>query len=317
MQKELRHLQNWLNNGHQAAIAIVKKTWGSAPRQIGSIMAIRDDELFEGSVSGGCVEASVIAEASDMLRVNKAVKTLTFSVADNDAWAVGLACGGEIEILIVVITQQNHRGIQDALKALSGRSYACLYIDLKTGGIISSKTKELSAKPDLPANLEGFFLLEIKPKPKLFIIGAVHIAQHLCVFAHENDYDVTVIDPREGFIQNREFKSAHGALEWPDDYFSNKKLDSHSAVIALTHDPKLDDPALIPALKNDVFYIGALGSKKTHAARINRMQDYGFSKDEISRIHGPIGLNIKAKTPAEIATSIMAEIIQTHRNITP
>jgi xanthine dehydrogenase accessory factor len=137
----------------------------------------------------------------------------------------------------------------------------------------------------------------------------------LCVFANESSFDITIIDPREGFTTSRDFKNANIINDWPDDYFNEFSIDQYSGLIALTHDPKLDDPALIPALESDAFYIGALGSTKTNASRMSRLREEGFSEEVLSRIHGPIGINIGSKTPAEIAVSIIAEVIQSYRKM--
>jgi xanthine dehydrogenase accessory factor len=313
MEKELSQLKNWLEAGHKTVIAIVRKTWGSAPRQTGSLMIIREDGTFEGSVSGGCVEGNVIAEAQNMIANNSAIKSLHFAVANDDAWAVGLACGGEIEILIINIKTKGDIlpiWLTASLSAIKNRKHSQLSINLESG-YITEKTHALS-DTEIPSE-EKHYLLPIEPKPVLFIIGAVHIAQHLCVYADEIGFRTILIDPRQGFTESRHFQSAQIIPEWPDDYFRERLIDSDSAVVALTHDPKLDDPALIPALKSTAFYIGALGSRKTHAARISRLENLGFTHKDTNRIHGPIGLNIGAKSPAEIAVSIAAELIQTYR----
>ncbi|UTW56624.1 XdhC family protein [Kordiimonas sp. SCSIO 12610] len=314
MEQELKHLSDWLANKNQAAIAFVTKTWGSAPRQVGSLMVIREDSVFEGSVSGGCVEGSVIAEAANLIETRSNIKHLTFSVANDDAWSVGLACGGEIEILLVRVHDANISWLHDTRSTIDSRDRAVLTIDRQTGDIRhNGASSDQTSHEKKPNQTDRFFYLPITPKPKIFIIGAVHITQHLCVMANECNFDITVIDPREGFIDSREFKSAHIVADWPDDYFEKTNLDEHSALVALTHDPKLDDPALVPALKSDAFYIGALGSKKTHNTRYERLHNSGFKPLDIDRIHGPIGLDIGSKTPAEIAISIIAEIVQTYR----
>ena len=318
MEKEFIYLDNWLKDGHKAALAIVKKTWGSAPRQAGSIMVIRGDGVFEGSVSGGCIEGIVIAEAVNLIETRTNVKHLTFSVANQDAWSVGLACGGEIEILVISLQTLTPAWLHSALDTIHQRNHAYLLINTHNGQITHNRNSHppTTVNQNLDTqNQDCLLQINLTPKPRIFIIGAVHIAQHLCVFAHETGFDITLIDPREGFIESREFKSANIITDWPDDYFAYTELDIASAVVALTHDPKLDDPALIPALQSEAFYIGALGSKKTNTARINRLKEAGFAANDINRIHGPIGLNIDAKTPAEIAVSIIAEIVQSYREL--
>jgi xanthine dehydrogenase accessory factor len=155
----------------------------------------------------------------------------------------------------------------------------------------------------------AWFLNVFNAPPKLYIVGAVHIAQPLSQMAALSAFDVTVIDPRTAFATNERFPNLHLIAAWPDEALADLPLDGRTAVVTLTHDPKLDDPALIAALKSDAFYIGALGSKKTHAARVARLKAAGFDDTAIARIHGPVGLDIGAVSPAEIAVSIMAEII--------
>jgi xanthine dehydrogenase accessory factor len=293
----------WMAHGHAVALATVLKTWGSAPRPAGSHMIVRDDGLFEGSVSGGCVEGAVITESQACLAEQKS-RVLPFGVADAKAWEVGLACGGEISVLVQPLADdffppslmaqiqsetQNGQTVSVGLNADSGRA-----------------THPVSDAP-------GVVALMYVPKLRLAIIGAVHITQYLAPMALQLGYDVAVIDPRSMFAAAERMAGLDVVTDWPDDALGNWKPDAGSAVVALTHDPKLDDPALGAALKSQAFYIAALGSRKSHAARSARLLSAGFSVADIERIHGPAGLSIGAKSPAEIAVSVLAQMTAVRR----
>ncbi len=292
----------WLALGHKVALATVTQTWGSAPRAVGSHLVIRDDGLFEGSVSGGCVEGAVIAEALACLAQNS-FKRCAFGVADAKAWEVGLACGGQISVLVQPI--QADFFSPDLLSDIAGLTRA--------GGkaIVDSDSGTGRSGKDLAG--ENILRISYMPAARLAIIGAVHIAQHLAPMASQIGYDVLVIDPRGMFAASGRMTGINVSTAWPDDCLADWKPNAASAVVALTHDPKLDDPALIAALKSDAFYIAALGSRKNHAGRLERLRAAGFSQADVSRVHGPAGLDIGARSPAEIAVSILAQMIATRR----
>ncbi len=316
MISEIPIVQGWLKLGHKAVIAVVAKTWGSAPRRAGSIMVVRDDGLFEGSVSGGCVEGSVITEAIDLISQEgaHAVKTLEFSVASEQAWDVGLACGGEITIFLFCLSPSDFSIFEQLQTSLATRKPVSLSLPLDGEPLQISNTSTTTGKP-IPLTTEDSFIVPFVPPIRLDIVGAVHIAQHLAVMARECDFTVRVIDPRRAFSESRTFGNATLYCEWPDDYFRNNVPDQTTAVVTLTHDPKLDDVALLETLKSNAFYIGCLGSRKTHKARIDRLQAAGFKGEHFDKINAPIGLDIGSATPAEIAASILAEIIQTAREL--
>ena len=311
MIKELEIANKWLASGQKAVLAVVADTWGSAPRRAGSLMVIRDDGTFEGSVSGGCVEGTVIAEAQAMLdMVDNARKTLKFSVASETAWEVGLACGGEITIWLFLLRESHRPALSETIASLANGQSGQLTINES-----SAEWQEVALKPNKakPFKEKENSIVPIPAPVSLHIVGAVHIAQHLAAMAHECGWDVTIVDPREAFSGNRGFAGAKLATEWPDDYFRNKPLGTGAAVVTLTHDPKLDDAALKEILLSDAFYIGCLGSRKTHASRLDRLESAGFSPDILQKINGPVGLDIGSATPAEIAVSIMAQIIEANR----
>jgi len=300
---ELKIAKKWLAEGAAINLAIVTETWGSAPRAVGSIMVVHENGHFEGSVSGGCVEGSVIAEANALTTASP-VKELTFDVSMEQAWQAGLACGGKIKVTIFHVTPDHHTIFEECLHiVLTERQRYTLCLSKPDAVISRSMFEVYPAASETAASLE----LTIHPPLKLIIIGAVHIAQELSPMAKGCGYDVTIIDPRNLFTSDRTFTSATLVEDWPDEYFAKNSLDRECALVTLTHDPKIDDAALIPALKSDVFYIGSLGSRKTHASRIERLSNT-FDANTLERIHGPAGIAISAKNPAEIAVSIMAEI---------
>lgn len=301
---ELAHLlaaaQAWRASGHRAAIATVTQTWGSAPRRVGSHMLVRADGLFEGSVSGGCVEGEVIAAGQALAREG-GFRRLRFGVANATAWEVGLACGGEIEVLVQALDDSAFPPeLLDriATARAEGRALS-LATDLATG-----RTRE---------GMSGDFVNRYDPRLRLLLAGAVHIAQALVPMAEALGYAVSVVDPRGVFAAGPRFAGVEVDSRWPDEAMAEWKPDSASAVVTLTHDPKLDDPALEAALRSDAFYIAALGSRKTHAARRERLAACGFAPAELDRIRGPAGLPIGAANPAEIALSIAAEMVQAYR----
>jgi xanthine dehydrogenase accessory factor len=313
----------WLADKQKVALATVTRTWGSAPRPAGSQMAVREDGAFNGSVSGGCVEGSVIGEAQVALNDGKP-RNLKFGVSNEDAWAVGLACGGTIEVHVTPVLANAQQAAIAELKAARDRGIAvALATDLATGesrvvfpdersADALAEAARVQARRDQSGavDVEGksWFLTIFNPPLDLAIIGAVHIAQPLARMASLADYAVRIIDPRTAFATAERFPGVTLSHQWPDEALAAAPLTSRSAVVAVTHDPKLDDPALAAALKSPAFYIGALGSKTTHARRLERLQAAGFSAADLARIHGPIGLDIGARSPAEIAISILGEM---------
>ncbi len=307
----------WLGQGERVALATVVATWGSSPRPRGSMLAVRADGRFVGSVSGGCVEAKVIEEATEVLE-GGAPRTLSFGVADETAWSVGLACGGRISIFVERLSSE--RGWFDALlDARRARTPVVRFTTLADGA--SSLWREGEAHPratagrlvlatdDAQALDDGaLFAQPFNPPLRLVIVGAVHVTEALTTFARLTGYDVTIIDPREAFSRRDLFPGATVLTGWPDELLPGLSLDRRCALVTLTHDPKIDDPALEAALRTDAFYLGALGSRKTHAARSARLLARGFDRSALARLHGPVGLDLGGRSPAEVALSIMSEV---------
>lgn len=305
----LHTAQSWFEQGRKLALVTVLSVWGSAPRPAGSHMICDEQGNFVGSVSGGCIEAEVIAESAEVLALGQP-RDLSFGVSDESAWAAGLSCGGTLRLLITPYDDALHAEIRSINKARAARQPVTSQIDLMTGQITLITAPEGAKVTGLN---ESTFIQTYRPKPLILVTGAVHITQALAQMALIIGYDLTVLDPRTGFVTTERFPSIRLNTEWPEDYFTNHEPDRFTAVVALSHIPHLDDPALIAGLKKNCFYVGALGSRKTHAKRLERLRAMGLSSEICAKIHAPIGLAIQAQEPAEIATAILAEIIQAYR----
>jgi xanthine dehydrogenase accessory factor len=310
----------WTREGRGAALATVVETWGSAPRPRGSQLAISGDGAMMGSVSGGCVEGAVVAEALEALEDGRP-RVLQYGVSDNDAFAVGLACGGTIRVMVepVGAGQGPSRELVEELVAARDARRPVVYAvrpDTWERRLVAGAGDPLSeaAAAALAADRSGFdgewFLGVHNPPLRMAIVGAVHIAQALVPMARIAGYDVIVIDPREAFASPDRFPDTNLTHEWPDAALAAFAPDTRTAVVTLTHDPKLDDPAIRTALGAPVFYLGCLGSPRTHARRVERLREAGVSDAEIARIHAPIGADIAAQSPAEIAVAILAQVTE-------
>lgn len=312
----------WHRAGKGAALATVVETWGSAPRQTGSQLAISGDGEMLGSVSGGCVEGAVITEALDALQDRKS-RILTFGVSDETAFAAGLACGGTIRVLV--------EPVGDGAEALPEALLADLAAARATPKALAVVTDPATwTRRLVPPGADGAadarfrsdrsgmeedgrFIAIHNPPLRLIVIGAVHIAQPLLTIARACGYAPTLIDPRAAFGSADRFPGETILDDWPDEALAALNPDARTAIVTLTHDPKLDDPAIRAALNSPAFYLGCLGSARTHAKRVDRLTAEGFTPDQIAKIHAPVGLDIGARTPAEIAVSVMAQITETLR----
>lgn len=313
----------WIDEGKGAALATVIQTWGSAPRPTGSQLAISSEAELMGSVSGGCVEGAVAAEALEALEDGDC-RVLEFGVSDEEAFAVGLACGGEIKVMVepVGVGRGPDRELLEGLAEARAKREAAVYAanpQTWERRLIRSGAEDALGEAAATArrtDKSGFapesdwFLGVHNPPLRLAVVGAVHIAQPLMKMARLAGYDPVLIDPREAFGSEARFPGETLIGDWPDEALEAFGMDERTAVVTLTHDPKLDDPAIMAALRAPVFYLGCLGSKKTHAKRVARLREAGFGEEEIGRIHAPVGLDIGAKSPAEIAVAILAEMIE-------
>lgn len=314
---------DWSVEGRDVAIATVIETWGSAPWPAGTQMVIDREGHFQGSVSGGCVEGEVLAEAADVI-VNGRASILEFGVADETAWRVGLACGGRIRIRV----EKPAYDLAAVAALLKARTPFILTTDLVSGETAIIRQEEgvadipddilakafLSGKASLVELPERtLFLNPSLPSPEIVVIGAVQITQALAPIAAIAGYDLRIIDPRQSFATQQRFGGLALQNEWPQDALVAKPLDARTALVALSHDPKIDDYPLVEALNAGCLYVGALGSRKTHAKRLERLAAMGVDEAGLARIASPVGLDIGASSPAEIAVAIMAEIIAAFR----
>ena len=286
--------------GEPLALATVVSTWGSAPRPRGSHMLVHADGRFEGSVSGGCVETDILATAAEVIAGGD-FQVKHYGVADAAAWEVGLPCGGEIAVMVQrVDAAQFDPELFDRIGEARERG---------TG--VSVTTDLESGRSRLGTEGVGdVFLNRYDPPRRLLIVGAVQIAQALAALARTLDIDVTVIDPRGRFLTEERFPGVALDDRWPDEAVAAYLPGPATAVVTLSHDTKIDDPALIAALARDTGYVGALGSKRSHAARLERLRAAGVPEADLARIDGPVGIDIGAIGPAEIALSIAGAMVK-------
>jgi xanthine dehydrogenase accessory factor len=315
----------WREGGRGVALATVVRTWGSSPRPAGSHLAVEEGGAFVGSVSGGCIEGAVVAQALEAIADGRP-RLLEYGVGDERAWEVGLACGGCVQVYVVRVGGQVDR-LVDAQRTkrpvalvtrLADGAQAFVDGELSQGNLAPTKAMldevrgRIAADRSGPLDAdEGLFARIYAPPPRLLVVGAVHIAQALAPMARLAGFAVTLIDPRRAFASAERFPDVDLTDDWPDEAMARLAPDARAAVVTLSHDPKLDDPALIVALASPAFYIGALGSRRTHAQRMERLREAGL-ESQSGRIRSPVGLDLGGRSPAEIAVSILAEIIQ-HR----
>ena len=298
----LKTSAGWLAAGRRCELVTVIKTWGSSPRPVGATLAICDDGTVVGSVSGGCIEDDLI----DTVRVHGIVRTrpeiVSYGISADEAHRFGLPCGGTIELAIEPL----HAGsrVAELLARLEAHELVERRLDLRTGAVTLQRAAPgatLVLGDDLLTTQHG-------PRWRLLIIGASQLSRFVAQIATAMDYHVIVCDPREDYRGGWNVAGVPLLHAMPDDLVLELQLDSRSAVLALTHDPKLDDLALMEALKSPAFYVGAIGSRANNARRRERLLQFDVSAEQLARLHGPVGLYIGSKTPAEIAISILAEL---------
>ena len=298
----LRTAEEWRKAGHGVTLGTIVKTWGSAPRPVGALVVVRGDGQVVGSVSGGCVEDDLVEKVRARAIAKDLPQVITYGVTNEEATRWGLPCGGTLQVVLEPVSGKS--GIEALLATIGRQQLVRRRLDMKTGNV----TQEPGNWRDA-LEFDGSVLTTVHgPRWRLVLIGAGQLTQYLAEMARMLDYHVTVIDPREEYAAG--WKVADVALErgMPDDLVREMNLDGHSAVVALTHDPKLDDLALMEALKSAAFYVGAIGSKKNNDARRKRLAEFDVSAEEIARLRGPVGLYIGSKTPPEIAVAILAEM---------
>ena len=341
MRDILPDLEKWSAQDRKIALATVIQTWGSSPRRVGAKMALTPEGKITGSVSGGCVEGAVYETGLEVLK-SKHPQLLHFGVADETAWEVGLACGGSIDVFVRPLDAQLYESLHSLLEEersavlvtvvrgpeqLLGSEILVRDDGYITGALASQifDRQTLDFARETLAQGESrramlneaveVFMEVILPPPTLIAVGGVHITIALMALAKTLGYRTVVIDPRGAFGNEERFPNVDQLIQlWPEEAFQQIPITRSTAVAMLTHDPKLDDPALKIALPSTAFYVGALGSKTTQAKRRQRLLDAGLTEGQLNRLHGPIGLDIGAGAPEEIAVSIMAEIVAARNN---
>jgi xanthine dehydrogenase accessory factor len=330
MRDVLPEIERWLGEGRRVALATVVGTWGSAPRTVGSKMAVADDRRIAGSVSGGCVEGAVVEAAADVLASGRP-RLLKFGVSDDTAWSVGLACGGAIEVFLEPVVKEIFGPVRDALRAEKPVTLATVIrgADAEVGRkvVLFEDGETLGSRDDAALDAARAALAESRsrrfavggreifadvqlPSPRMVIVGGVHIAVALVGLAKALGFRTILVDPRAAFANPKRFPRVDEIRsEWPGEALAKIGLNSGTAVAVLAHDPKLDDPALIAALASPAFYVGALGSTRTQEKRRARLLAAGVAEEALARLHAPIGLDLGGRSPEEIALSVMAEVV--------
>jgi xanthine dehydrogenase accessory factor len=298
----LRTAEAWRKSGRKVALGTIVKTWGSAPRPVGAMVAVRDDGQVVGSVSGGCVEDDLMDKVRAKLPAWKTPELFTYGVTNEEATRWGLPCGGTLQLVMEPLSDAS--GVAELLQKIGSQQLVRRRLEMQSG----KASLEPGRWQDV-LEFDGRVLSTVHgPRWRLVLIGAGQLTRYLAEMARMLDYHVVVIDPREEYAAGWDLAAVPINRGMPDDVVRELELDGHSGLVALTHDPKLDDLALMEALKSAAFYVGAIGSKKNNDARRERLREFDLSADEIARLRGPVGLYIGSKTPPEIAVAILAEM---------
>ncbi|TFW30466.1 XdhC family protein [Massilia horti] len=305
----LKTASAWLAAGRRCELVTVIKTWGSSPRPVGATLVVRDDGQVAGSISGGCIEDDLIAQVRQNGISQSTPQLVSYGVSADEAHRFGLPCGGTITLAIEPLSPAS--GIDELLARLASGELLERRLDMRSGAVTLGP-----AAPGAVLRVEDDVLTTVHgPRWRLFIIGAGPLSRFLAQVATGMDYRVTVCDPREEYRAGFDVAGVELVHTMPDDLVLESRLDARSAVVALTHDPKLDDLALMEALKSDAFYVGAIGSRLNNAKRRERLKLFDLTDEQLARLHGPIGIYIGSKTPSEIAISILAEMTATRNGV--
>lgn len=304
----LSQAREWFAAGHKVWLVTVIETWGSAPRPPGALLCLRDDGLVVGSVSGGCVEDDLIERVRHGERVG-AASMISYGVSKEEAARFGLPCGGNLRLVQEPLRELGW--IDELLARTARHELVARRLDLETQAVSIESAHRGEAFQFDGRTLRAVF----GPRWRMLIVGAGQLSRVLAQMALPLDFEVTVCDPREEYHLTWDVPGTHFSKAMPDDVATAMQLDPHSAVVAVTHDPKLDDLVLLEALKSPAFYVGALGSRGNTAKRKERLAMFDLSPGEIARLHGPVGLDLGGRTPAEIAVAILAEIIAVRNGV--
>jgi xanthine dehydrogenase accessory factor len=306
----VRTAMDWMNRGHRVVLGTVVRTWGSSPRPPGSLMIIRDDGQVAGSLSGGCIEDDLIARVARGELALRKPEVTTYGASAEEAQRFGLPCGGTVQIVLEPLGAQSQ--LREMLAAIETHCVVRRRLDLGTGFVTLGPAEDGDA-----VRFDGSVLSTVHgPRLRLVIIGGGQLSRYLAQMAVMLDYRVTVCDPREEYHEGwAEMEGVTLSRQMPDDLVIAMNLDAMSALVAVTHDPKLDDLALMEALKTPAFYVGALGSRRNNEGRRARLREFEVSADEVTKLRGPVGLNLGGPTPPEIALAIVAEMTAVRRGV--
>jgi xanthine dehydrogenase accessory factor len=307
----LRKSAEWVDDGRRVLLVTVTKTWGSSPRPEGAMLAVREDGLVAGSVSGGCIEDDIVDRTRrEGVHATKC-EVVTYGISADEAHRFGRPCGGTIQLVLEPLSRES--GIRALLREVETGHLVARRLDLASGFATlhpAQATDGLAFDGKVLRTIHG-------PRYRMLVIGASHLSRYLAEMAVGLGYEVTICDPREEYTETWDLPGVRLVRTMPDDTVQAMKPDERSAVVALTHDPKLDDLALMEALKSRAFYVGAIGSRANNEKRRERLREFDVTVDEIARLHGPIGLYIGSRTPPEIAISILAEITAIKNGVDP
>ena len=298
----LKSAHSWMQAGHHAVLGTVIATWGSAPRPVGSLVVIREDGLITGSVSGGCIEDDLVERVRNTAAVQPVTARLKYGVTADEAFRFGLPCGGTIEIVLESLAERSQIG--PLLTRIEQSSHTRRTLVLATGAV----TLEACDGADVLTCDGDTLVASYGPRWRLLLIGAGQLTHYVAHMALACDYEVLICDPRSEYADAWSVPGSQLLRSMPDDTVLQLKPDPHTAIIALTHDPKLDDMALIEALQSRAFYVGAIGSQRNRALRKERLKEFGVTSEQLQRLHGPVGLKNGARIPPEIAASIITEM---------
>ncbi|NKQ10194.1 XdhC family protein [Pseudomonas sp. SST3] len=299
----LRRARHWLRDGHEVMLYTVLETWGSAPRPVGALLALRDDGQVEGSVSGGCIEDDLLARRQAITSRGKACELITYGVSKEESARFGLPCGGTLRLLEEPL--HDVTWLDELLQRCAGHERLVRCLDMASGVVSLVPAGRSECLQFDGTNLRAPF----GPTWRLLMIGAGQLSRYTTDLALGLGFEVLICDPREGYDHGWRDADVRFVPGMPDDAVVTIEPDSHTAIVALTHDPRLDDMALLTALRSEAFYIGALGSRLNNEKRRSRLLTLGLGEHEVNRLHGPIGLPIGSRTPAEIALSLMAQVV--------
>ena len=313
MRELLTTLAAWTARGERAALAVLVERRGSAPRDPGAVLALSETGAIAGSVTGGCIEPALVVEAEAVL-AGGPPRVLTYGIADETAFEIGLACGGTVALVLAELDGSLVAPLRDAVAADRPIAWA-----ICVGGPEAGEQRLLDSSPLLAAGENGLvetgdgteFVLSFAPRPDLYVLGAIDHAGALARVGQLLGYRVTVCDARAAFVTRERFPDVDELVaDWPDRLLREAPLDERSAVCVLTHDERFDVPALLAALESPAFYIGAMGSRTTSAAREERLRAAGVTEADLARIHAPIGLALGARSPEEVAVAIGAQLVE-------